>query len=118
MAKKSAPAKAPVTTGKPSSLLDTRVIYCGDCLMGRARSLSGGAAAANDQPSGVAARSRSQLVGADHQAVDRAGDSPRGGRGARAESVRMCLTQGARLVAATVEQIDNPRDVDRLAKKR
>src|SRR5437868_6481700 len=33
MAKKPAPAEAPAPApGKPSALLDTRVIYCGDCL--------------------------------------------------------------------------------------
>jgi hypothetical protein len=32
MAKKPAPTKAAAPAGKPSALLDTRVIYCGDCL--------------------------------------------------------------------------------------
>src|SRR4051794_26738452 len=32
MAKKGPTGKPAVATGKPSSLLDTRVIYCGDCL--------------------------------------------------------------------------------------
>ena len=32
MAKKGAKEKAAPPVGKPSALLDTRVIYCGDCL--------------------------------------------------------------------------------------
>jgi len=33
-------ASTPATPGRPSALLDTRVVYCGDCL-GQLRNLAG-----------------------------------------------------------------------------